>query len=446
MLNVKDYILGLLIVLISLGACKQEMAVPPTTLPTRTLIATEMAPSIPPQPTMPSSTSTPVTTPTQPNVPTETPTEIAVLQFTPTPYPTATPLFFDLPEWVTEPSANILLLDRKGSRTIIIYNVETKEQYNINIRVNNFDPRWLWQESRYFLSPQFPNLRQEVIDVMSGEFVKLSNLNPEIISPDGRYAARIITQEDRLEIIAIIDFETGAETELFNPFLNLQSLDEDFTESATAYWSPDGAFLSVRYSKRYYSGNSDQNLVIYTPSGEIFRQYTNIDTSQKNPWASVLPYRILYTERYVPPCILEVIENNRTCLEVIDEWSDSQSVTLFNYIWSPDGNKISYVYGDSDLPNTGLCYFELATQDMVCPVTTNDLQLDEQLFARIQFWSPDGKYLVLFFDEFGFIDVVGNQGVAVVDIDSQTFMFLEGEFSFPFSNPWRPPILSQTDE
>ncbi len=82
----------------------------------------------------------------------------------------------------------------------------------------------------------------------------------------------------------------------------------------------------------------------------------------------------------------------------------------------------------------------------MCPITTSDLQLDEQLFARIQFWSQDGKYLVLFFDEFGFTHLIGDLKVAIVDIDNQSFRLLEGEYEWPFSNPWRPSISSQNNE
>jgi hypothetical protein len=68
------------------------------------------------------------------------------------------------------------------------------------------------------------------------------------------------------------------------------------------------------------------------------------------------------------------------------------------------------------------------------------------MFARMQYWSPDGKYLVLFFDRIGIIDVVGYIRVVVIDIANQNLQFLEGEFSWPYTNPWRPLLPSQTAE
>jgi hypothetical protein len=205
---------------------------------------------------------------------------------------------------------------------------------------------------------------------------------------------------------------------------------------------------TVLYDKHYYSDNYDRNLAIYTPTGEIVRQYVDMNTSWGNPWSPVVPYRILYTDGWTP-CILEVTEDRRECLEIIDEWLISQDVSPFHYIWSPDGHKISFVYNNEDtavIPKTGMCYIELATENIVCPISADGLWLDEQLFARIQFWSPEGRYLVLFFDNLGFMDVVGATRVAVVDIYEQSFWLLEGEYSWPFSNPWRPHITTKNVE
>jgi hypothetical protein len=151
------------------------------------------------------------------------------------------------------------------------------------------------------------------------------------------------------ELVTIIDRETGTESELVNPFLHLQSRDEAFIESVWAmYWSPDGAYLSVLYDKHYYSDNYDRNLAIYRPTGEIVRQYVDMDTSWGNPWSPIAPYRILYFDGWTP-CILEVTEDRRKCLEIIDDWLINQDVSPFHYIWSPDGNKISFVYDNSDM-------------------------------------------------------------------------------------------------
>jgi hypothetical protein len=55
-------------------------------------------------------------------------------------------------------------------------------------------------------------------------------------------------------------------------------------------------------------------------------------------------------------------------------------------------------------------------------------------------WSPDSKYLVLFFDHIGFIDVIGVQRVAVINVETHVIQLLDGEYLWPFSNPWRPQI------
>lgn len=418
--------LGLLIIWATLAGCTQKISVPDTEItayPSPTITTTAIVSSLP--------TTTPSETPPQPE---------AVLP-TLTPEPTATPVLFSLPGWITEPSANILLLGTIPTQTISFLNVDNRQRYDAPMQLGLYSPKWQWQEDGYWLLSQQPNRSINGIDIETGDIVRMSDTLRDVISPDGRYAARILTHADREELVTIIDRETGIENELVNPFLHLQSRDEIFVESVWAvYWSPDGAYLSVLYDKHYYSDNYDRNLAIYTPAGEIVRQYVGLDTSWGNPWSPVAPYRILFTDGWTP-CILEVTEDKKECLETVKQWLISQDVSPFHYIWSPDGNRISFVYNNddtSDISKTGMCYIELVTNNIVCPVSADDLWLDRQLFARIQFWSPDGRYLALFFDNLGFLDVIGPMRVAVIDLHEQNFWLLEGEYSWPFSNPWRP--------
>jgi hypothetical protein len=76
----------------------------------------------------------------------------------------------------------------------------------------------------------------------------------------------------------------------------------------------------------------------------------------------------------------------------------------------------------------------------------DDLQLEEQMYPRVHYWSPDSRYLVLFFDKYGPIDVIGNLGVAIVKSDGQGFHILGRQISWPQGNPWRPPIPLQSEE
>jgi hypothetical protein len=439
----------------SLVGCVQEIPVSDnksTAHPSPTLTITSITIS---QPAItPSLTSTPAALSPQVITLTEIPPQPRIILPTSTPKPLATPISLSLPEWITEVSANILLLGSTITRTISIFNIDSQQRYDIPVQVSELSPRWQWREDGHWLIYEEPSRVIKMIDIETGEVAKLADATRIIVSPDGRYAARINTrineQGNRERFVTIEDREMEIESELVNPFLNLQFRNEAFIESAwTAHWSPDGAYLSVLYDKQYYSDNYDRNLAIYTPAGEIFRQYVDMDTSWENPWSPVGPYKILYTDGWTP-CILEVIEDRRNCLETIDEWLTSQNLSSFHFIWSPDGNKISFVYNNTDdiadIPKTGICYIELTTDKIECPISADDLWLDKQLFARIQFWSPDGKYLALFFDNLGFWDIVGPVRVAVINAYEESFWLLEEEYSWPFSNPWRPPIVFENAE
>jgi hypothetical protein len=421
----------------------------PQSLVTKTFVLTkEATPSKVPFTTP---VSTPTFSPTKPVISTETPTLKEIIQVTSTPTLTEITNQIKLPEWVAEPSANILFLGQAETESMFLYNLDIHEQYEAPIKIYDF-AHWQWEELEglYLLNPRGSEPHQEAINILTGDFVKPPAVNADVVSSSGRYSVPEFLQGDDLDLLSIFDHELGIETPLHNPFHEYVTRDEDFVESAFASWSSDGKLLSVQYEKHYYSDNTDEHLAIYTLSGEIYRQQSNIDTfsSSQNPWNPALPYRIIYTDHrsIVPPCIFEVSENKNTCLEKIDEWADIRDVITFGYQWSPDGEKISFVYGNSEKPESGLCYYDLALENIVCPIITNDLKLDEQMYARKAYWSPDSKYMVLIFDDIGMADVIGYANIAIIDVDNQSFQILEGEFIYPFSNPWRPPIPESIGE
>ncbi|MCB9418901.1 MAG: hypothetical protein H6667_03810 [Ardenticatenaceae bacterium] len=396
-----------------ISGCQENSPIPTSIPPTQNAIPAQITVTEFVPPATPTETHTPAI------IPSITPTDIPISTPTSMPSATVTPWLSSVPEWITDPAVNVLLLGNIEYSPVTIFNVDTGEQLNVRAR--------------------------EVIDILAEIGIKLPTVNQDTFSPNGRYEVQITRQENGTDSVTIVDHETQTENKLFNPFQHLQSLDEPFFEYALAYWSPDGMFLSVTYEKNYYSDNSDYNLAIYTPMGEIFRQYAGMSLMWKNSWSPVETNRILFIEGR-SPCILEVISNKKTCPEIVNKWATNQNVSPFGYAWSPDGKQISFVYENSDSRNSGLCYFDLAKENITCPVTSTDLLFEKQMFAGFHFWSPDGKYLVLFFDEVGIRDVMAPQRVVVVNVANQNLQFLEGEFSWPYTNPWRPLIPSQTNE
>jgi hypothetical protein len=427
-----------LLFIVMVSACGKNAAATPTPSPTPT-----PTPAIVNTPTIiahPSVTLPQTTSPTQP--PTILPTATSGPTFTPSFTPTpSTPEF---PAWISDPATNVLLLESYDLPKLILINADTGERYEIDIDDTDNRPGWLWQGSSYYIDvgSEITNGMMNVINVQTGEEEILAIADEGILSADGRHTVHIAHHEN-LDFVTLVDRETGIETQLSNP-LN-QPDNREYWVYADVNWSPDGLFLAVEYAKFYNDDSSGGHvLAIYTTSGELFRQYDKMSLAWRDPWSPVSPYRLLYIERGVP-CILEVVANQHTCLEVIDDWAGNSSKG--NFVWAPDGSKISFIHWNEEATNNGLCYLELINEEIFCPITPSDWQIEARMFPWAHFWSPDGRYLVLFFDSFGLgSDVFGKQGVIVVRSDGRNKQILNPEFRWPHGNPWRPPIAPQAEE
>lgn len=447
MFRKNGFVLGLLGAMIGLGACQPKSTIPVQVAPTHVSVSLEMAATALPPTPMPIATVTALV-PTRQSTPdpTVTPTPIPASPVALIPTATVTPTF---PEWIAEADANILLLYKNnsdGTDTISILDVESDKRHEIHVAATDFGPQWLWQDDLLLLSPNMPQPNADVLDIVTGEFRKLERVDPQALSPNGRYLAH--SKKDSLGSVSIIDYETTIETELVNPFRNVQSRDEDFNEYAFSTWSPDGTFLSVVYEKHYYSDNYDLNLVVYMPSGEIYRQYSNLNIPMMGYWAPALPHRILYRQRN-QLCLLEIVENERICVKAIEDFVDNRDAVITSHGWSPDGTQIIFVYNSDnfDTFDSGACYYEIVAEKITCLMSIADLYPDERKYIRHQIWSPSGKYAAVLVDGFGFSEhVFGSVTVIVADIENQTFRFIEGEYSWPFNNPWRPSLSKPSDE
>jgi hypothetical protein len=143
---------GLLMIWMSLVGCVQEIPVSDnksTAHPSPTLTITSITIS---QPAItPSLTSTPAALSPQVITLTEIPPQPRIILPTSTPKPLATPISLSLPEWITEVSANILLLGSTITRTISIFNIDSQQRYDIPVQVSELSPRWQWREDGHWL-------------------------------------------------------------------------------------------------------------------------------------------------------------------------------------------------------------------------------------------------------------------------------------------------------
>lgn len=200
-------------------------------------------------------------------------------------------------------------------------------------------------------------------------------------------------------------------------------------------------------------------LAIYSAAGNTLSRYVDV-VGQYMEWSPAPPYYLLHPRVGLTansPCILDVSTDSFTCLDQIGVWREEQKVETFNYKWSPDGSKVGFIYW-TESSEGGFCYIELVSTVIICPIVTEDLQVDEYLeqfpshgiprLLHVQDydWSPDGKYIVLLVDPAPpGSDDGAQEALAVIDSAGEILqLFIDGWHWLNY--PWRPSISSPSQE
>jgi hypothetical protein len=370
-----------------------------------------------------------------------------------TPVPTATPrpVHYDLPAWLSDPDAVVLLTmtaadDPLDDYVLTFNNLVTGERFNMPLLSEQTSSiQWYQDETGTYIEQGFygtslnPNPPIEQINIATGELRVLPPLEDiigaSIPSPGGRYAVRI-TNSSNPETIMMEDRETGLSFVLSDPF------DGRYSSFAEVSWSPAGdflAFLRYAFADEPYSPPAT-GLVIYRPDGSIFRWY---DGYYGNVWAPDNSYRILYQigEELgaYQPCILDVLAGTSECLTEVVTWREGQELKTSSYQWLPSGEGISFVAWSN---GSSLCTMTLENHQIECPINNTIMvpakfTADSPTFIIGYRWSPDGRYLSLVVSPsspFSHEQIYAQ--IATVAADGSQFQVL----GFGGGGQWRPDL------
>lgn len=418
-------------------------AVPPPTI--TTLLATTTT-------TMPPATIFPTIRPT------------ATLRSTVTPTAIATPLLthYDLPTWLNDPEAAVLMtvarLEFNSKEDVIAFiNVNSEEMFTIPAPPNLYsaEPAWGKDENGvYFEYPQ-----NEAIPVASntyniipqyihrvylatGEAIKLPPDTPPGVaqrSPNANYLTRIIHDREKGELtITIENPNTFHRTNLIDPF------NGQFGSHTDVLWAPTNDFVAVRY---YAFGERDEPpdvaTVIYNLDGQIYRQNSDLLAWA---WAPDNSYRLLYINGggfgSYSPCIWEIQKNTSSCLSEVNSWTEENNVKAGSYEWSPDSQQIQFTYWGYTPRASGLCQIEIEDRVITCLIDESDLGEPDN-YDPIHYiinylgWSSNDQYLAFVTDYSSpGGDDASHFQIATVANDGSQFQ----TWGYGSEASWRPPI------
>ena len=393
------------------------------------------------------------------------PTRVPTRQPEPTPTLGAIPASYELPAWLSDPQANVLMnltSVSRDERRISFFEAATGSSFDLPLAdAQGYFYFWM-PDGQHFGLLSKDNESLYLISVASGDvtrfeagddvtrflyfvgfdvspsppmplfpsgsapedepFLLVSNMDR--LSADGRY---IVLSDINQRFTSLEDLVTGQATQVTDP--------EDDLFDIEFAWSPISQQLAVLQSTHVPGLGvelGDRMLNLYDPAtGARLASYTgNFSWAQWSPDGT----RILYTRvpgahfsRAGDLCILELASGLSQCLDRLDEQHGGARIGFFQ--WSPDGMQVSYLYWGSE-GTGGLCVIDLVTEGISCP-TDNVAELVGTAVIRYK-WSPNGRYFVLTYDNDGCpdCDYSGDRRSAFVAVDGSNSYLLDEESLF----------------
>jgi hypothetical protein len=366
-----------------------------------------------------------------------------------TPTPTPTPItHYALPAWVDDPDVPVLLAEAVSEENdrdtaISLFNVLTGERWDI--LSNPYHASFAWKQSNGELfiwlgypsstAADAPGPLRVHISVPDGKINQVSPAVPGTLSHDGRSLVRSLSPG---QTALFTPYESGLETE--DGILLADPFNGRYIDSASVSWSPDDAYFSILRVDfpADQGGEYLYGLAIFTASGQLFRAYDGVRGQE---WAPVGPPRILHSvnsaEGHQIPCLTNVVNDENRCFYNLKNWLPEPAVDIYQFRWSPDSSRISFLTYDPP----ALCYLELATEQVNCLVNAADFVMNDVQFYPVGHrWSEDGRYLSIFMNPNGpRSDDATNNFLAVVTAEGQDFRILGQTLSVSQTvQLWRP--------
>lgn len=397
---------------------------------------------------------------------------------TPSAVPISMPAAYELPKWVADPDADVIMFvsavdETDGSFTLTIANVASQETVDIQLTIDlvssyswHRDGKSFWllstdRESIYTVELATGLIRQQTIsehviryanieplgnqfyveydDIEEG-FLILSRFIYANSSYDDLYFADRLFQIEGKPIV-IENLVTGETVELVNST-------EDGLYSVRYKWSPTDLLIAILRGTEephftYLVGNL---LSIYDIFGNIYASFkfdSNIRFYGWSPDGNSILYTNDFNAEY--PCILNISNGEMVCLPLIE--ANHPNSLIGGFRWALGGTHIAYSYSSWDTEEGGACLYGIYRFSIECP--TMGLEILEGLFpdGPMAFSiSSDKKYITIYHPSCLSCDYNTNPTIYIYNVDSDT-LFTVGKqvyssyFQMFYPAPlWRPVI------
>lgn len=349
----------------------------------------------------------------------------AYTQDKPTPTPSTTPVAeIILPDWVHDPTANILVLetyeDIYTKAVFTLINIDTDETFAIDYPYVD-GVRWLQAEDGLYLNLQRNRSSgadnsdgfNEYIDIQTnqvtrypyGDIQALSEQIPTQLSQDnGADLSFELITESNITTLNANQFRAEIKLKLIfhNSRENIHRVIHTFgrdTEDITVQWVGGDQYLGVTNSY-YQDGELMTRVNTYDAQG-------NWDSASPR-WAQgglstiawspgERPYFLYYSQGEDSELCLAEAWVRRVNCDWFANWELTNDTEIRQYTWSADGSRIIVVYRNKDEVRGGLCLFELATGAVECPI---EKEITEGYFRSSYIYTAPNQYGVFYFTNY----------------------------------------------
>jgi len=358
---------------------------------------------------------------------------------------------YELPEWVKNPEANLVLFTYKSKSRAQVGFLNPMDGAQVIVNLPQKADNYFWEDSSHIVFLQGPC--GDSLEKITELDLSQNSLQPVAFNEFPESILDCYPSIDSDQIILEID-ESLAEPTLVTlnraeQWLKVTNPNDGISDISFTI-SPDKDYVAIVQIKGKFQFPDlwpqplfgTQVSIYHLPDKKLITTFTE----NEKIYSSLLfnnENDLMYVSGNTP-CVVNISTLSRECFNSIPNKFPNATIILDEP--SNDHKRFSFIYFQYSPQQGGLCFYDLSIDNIDCP--TDQFEILKGKIVSTYAVSPDNKYILIEYDYEGcpppWCDYAGDPQLGLIDIQKNTLNKLgsSSEYQalgyFQINLPWRP--------